>query len=216
FLTRIGAIHNYAIIRTLPVDTLDLSFDKVKEISNNSQVVRVRNRILERILEENDVQLILTFGPHAKEAMRKVDTKDVTVLNLKSATEKGAAENWNEGLKRLQKVRYTPDYDPQLSFRYSEKSFKNTRLEINRYDLPINTPRWFGTSGSLGSRGLNNPEHYKFTMPQWADRLRAPKLSKRERDALEGKEWGLESFTPKTPGFSPESDEDPAAENEEE
>ncbi|MBI3018441.1 MAG: hypothetical protein HYY61_00895 [Deltaproteobacteria bacterium] len=208
FLTRIGAIHNYVIIRTLPVDTLDLSFDKVREISNHSQVVRVRNRILEKILEENSIELILTFGSHAKEAMRKCDTKDVTVVNLKSATEKGAAQDWNKGLKKLQKVRYMPDYNPQLSFRYSEKGFRNTRLEINRYDLPINTPRWFGTSGSLGSRALNNPEHYKLTMPEWADRLRAPKLSRSERNALESKEWLLESFTPKTPGFSPEENEE--------
>src|SRR3989338_132923 len=125
FLTRIGAIHNYVILRTLPVDTLDLSFEKVREISNHSQVVQVRNRILERILEENDIELVLTFGPHAKEALSKVDTKDVAVLNLKSAMEKGAAEDWNEGLKKIQKVRYTPDYTPQLDFRYSEKGFRD-------------------------------------------------------------------------------------------
>lgn len=193
FLKKLGITKSYLIIRTLPVNTLDLNDEKVVKIANHPQVLKIQKEILERILfssrQNTPTELILTFGPHAKSTVEKIDTRDLPVFNLKSPSEPTAYKNWNKILKTISKIKYTTDIKPNFREPYDKHRFKETRLEINRYDLPIQTKRWVGTSGSLATRALNNPEHYKLTMPLWADRLKPNKLSKSELFGLKLDGW---------------------------
>lgn len=191
-LSKLGITKSYVIIRTLPVDTLDLPSNVVDRVNRNQQVVKVRNEILNRIFSNNKVQLVLTFGPHADEAWglanEELETR-VPVYNLKAADEKGAADSWNGALESLSRKSYEKDDKAQPSFRYDSRTFKDTRLEVNRYDLPFGTIRWKGTSGSLASRALDNPELYQMTMPLWAAGWKTPALSRDEEVSLRDGGW---------------------------
>ncbi len=191
FLRNIGITDSYVIIRTLPVDTLDLEEKEVRAISTHPQVRRVRGEIIERILSRDrqgsPTKLIITVGVHAKEVFRKIDT-DLPVIHLEGACEPKAVENWNKALKTISKLDYEVDVEPAFK-PYKKNRFSETRLEINRYDLPFHTRRWMGTSGSLASRALNNSEHYKLTMPLWAAQLKPQKLSKAEIESLTLDGW---------------------------
>ncbi len=229
FLQKMGMTQSYAIIRTLPVDTLPLSSDELKDIENylnksqrklklsskevtgilnhlrdrnlsereirkivfHPQVEKVRNKILEELLNQNHVQVILTVGPYAQEALEKakLKTNDILVVNLKTAKDEEAAQNWTEALKVLSKASYDKDEKSDFKFAYNKREFKNTRLEINRYDFPFATPRWMGTSGSLATRSLDSDDLYQMTMPRWATQWKAPKLTHEELQSLKDGGW---------------------------
>src|SRR3989338_2162517 len=188
-LLKAGITRSYVIIRTLPVDTLDLSEREVRRVSGHDQVQKVRNKILSELLSQNDVKVILTVGPLAQEALEKFKTKNLPVFHLKSVKDPDAAQNWTEVLKRLSNVDYEKDEKADFKFSYNKREFKNTRLQINRHDLPFGTPRWMGTSGSLASRAQDDTELYQMTMPLWAAKLRAPKLSREEFQSLKDGGW---------------------------
>ena len=197
FLRNMGITQSYAIIRTLPVDTLGLDAKKVRKISTHKQVERVRKAVLERILSRNNTLVILTVGEHAADAVSKLNTDKISVFNLKSASDKNAAEDWSKQLKRILKVKYPRD-DQKLerAFTYKDKDWKNTRLEINRRDLPFGTVRWIGTSGNLTERALKDRrgnytpgDYYKISMPGWANAEKASRLSKEESAALSDGGW---------------------------
>lgn len=196
FLKQIGITSSYVIIRTLPVDTLDLAENEVKRISDNPQVVRLRNEIVKRILDQSKTQVILTFGPRAKNAIDLLikGHEGIPILNLALLPHehpkkihrnyKNVVQSWNEALKKLSQMEYEKDTKANFENRYEERNFKDIRLEINRYDLPFATVRWFGTSGSLAAQALSSPEYYQMTMPEWAARTPPPPLSKEEKEAV--------------------------------
>ena len=187
FLKQMGITQRYAIIRTLPVDTLGLSEAKVKAISRNLQVVKIRGTILNKILSLNKTELILTVGPHAKRAVQTTHTGNIPTYDLIEPSSGKAPKNWTTTLREiLRRKQYQPEIKPE-SFRYTSKNWKEIRLQINRFDLPFGTVQWFGTSGSLASRSINQGGHYyQLSMPLWAAQTKAVAIHELTASEMEG------------------------------
>lgn len=174
-LNAMGITSSYAIIRTLPVDTLDLTSEARVEVVLNKQVSKVLNKIVETVLAEEKTEVVLTVGAAAKEFARQAPAlSDKTVINLVAPDTKislqkvevkvgskkttytagkigtSELENWNEALAEIKKLHVTTDNKAIPSFDYRGKL-----TAIPRSDLPFGTRFWVGTSGSRAVRGYN-------------------------------------------------------------
>ncbi len=186
FLNAVGAGDDYAIIRTLPVDTIDLSVDKAKTIATNPMVASVRNEILKAILKKGRTQLILAVGPVAQEAIKSLGSQ-IPVINMDSPMSSTHTAQWNQALNQIGALRISGltggKYDGSLT-------------AIPRADLPVHTRYWMGTSGSRAARAyvrqgsgkVWNGDYYKFDAPTWVNARNYPAdpntLSASERSAV--------------------------------
>lgn len=172
FLTNLNLRHKYLIIRTLPVDTLDLSPDKTKQIALNSDVAAVRKNILMAILNQNKTKLILTIGPIAAEAIKNLNTK-IPILNLADSLAANHVTEWQKSADDIIALK--------IGFKKSA-TYNGELTAIPRHDLPIHTRWWMGTSGSRASRAyvktklgqIWNGDYYKFESPSWVNTINYP------------------------------------------
>lgn len=173
FLRSMGILRSYVIIRTLPVDTLDLSAARVTEIVNHAQTRKVYQTIVDRIRAESpDLKLVLTFGPHAQTLSQGLSLGNLPVIRLKAWKEQGALGDWQGRLSDIRQIAYNKDTaDP--SFAYDGQ-----RGQVPRLDLPYGTLRWQGSSGDRARRPVDlstnrlSPDYYKLIVPDWVYRLK--------------------------------------------
>lgn len=162
-------IRNYLILRTLPVDSLDLSSDKVLEISLDPKVMNVRRLVLDKILEKKKTKLIIAIGAVAQEVLKKYGQKEVNevFLNFPDTSNKFVS-NWNSQIKTVAEV---------LNLQ-SQKEYDGSLAPIPRGDLPVHTRWWMGTSGTRSSRayldGKQSGDYYKFDAPMWVNEKKYP------------------------------------------
>lgn len=175
-LNSMGVQGKYAIIRTLPVDTLDLPMERVKEIALNREVINVRNEIFNAILSQGKTKLIITVGAVAAEAIKTVSAAGVPVINLEPADSKTADTQWQKALSEASSMNI---------FSKSIARFDGSLTAIPREDLPVHTRWWMGTSGSRGSRAfvqergqkVYSGDYYKFDAPTWVSSRNYPASS---------------------------------------
>jgi len=172
FLQAMGLKNNYAIIRTLPVDTLDLDPERVKEIALNSSVTQARSAIINAILKKNRTKILLTVGPIAAEVAKGIHP-GVPVMNLDSPYSQRHLSQWKWSQNEITKlglgIRYYKLYDGELT-------------AIPRSDLPGHTRLWMGTSGTRASRAYTlehgkkvwNGDYYQFNAPTWVNSKNYP------------------------------------------
>ncbi|MBI2519646.1 MAG: hypothetical protein HYV97_04490 [Bdellovibrio sp.] len=187
FLNAMGATRSYAILRTLPVDTLDLSLDKVKEIALDERVAQARAEVVKQILEEGKTKLVVAVGPVASAVVEQLSLR---VPNVRVNIADPALKHVGEYQKTLQTIKgMNVNLDGRGSF-----SYKGNVTIIPRADLPEFTRWWMGTSGDLAVRAyetingrrVDNPDYYKVNAPAWASRnVNAGPLSTEERESLE-------------------------------
>lgn len=172
YLSTFGVQDKYAIIRTLPVDTLDLSAAKVADIALNPQAVKVRNSILESLLNQGKTKLIITIGETAKLALEALpESKNFKVVNLISPMDDNHVKQWNKEATQISAA---------LGTNYS--SYNGELKAIPRQDLPAHTRYWMGTSGSRAYRAyliqdkkkVWNGDYYQFQAPTWVDFRKYP------------------------------------------
>jgi uracil-DNA glycosylase len=246
-LSKMGITQSYAILRTLPVDTLPLekynreyrpqptkvsrkdsekvahqkndhwaliknevvgqqkayntrfTSELVPLVQRHPQVVALRKAFIERVLAKtklNEVgepervtKVILTLGEYAREAVVQANTEGVKVVHLKTPSERGVADDWTKAVRKLKKsLQGHTDVKGDFGYEYNTDTYRDKRLQVNRLDLPIHTVSWMGTSGTLASRCISNPQHYKITMPQWAAKWSSPALTW-EREGLMESPW---------------------------
>jgi hypothetical protein len=173
YLDLLGAKSNYAIIRTLPVDTLDLNQDKVEHIAFNDQVLKVRESILNSILNQNKTKVVITIGKTAREAFAKYNSAaNFTIYNLKSPLDPDHVADWKSQLHLIAK-----DLKHKVSGNYTGQL-----TSIPREDLPVHTRWWMGTSGSRayrayltkGKEKIWSGDYYQFQAPNWVDFKKYP------------------------------------------
>lgn len=149
-----GTGKEYAIVRTLPVDSLDLSSAKRKAVINDKDVSEGRNAIINAILKAGDVKQVIGIGTTAQVIAKKI----------------AKANN--------------------LSYKgFTTAAVKKLSLTIiPRFDLPVHTRWWMGTSGDRAARGYrgssSKPEYsgdyYKVYAPRWATKWKAGTMSSEE------------------------------------
>jgi uracil-DNA glycosylase len=182
FLSNLGVGRNYAIVRTLPVDTTDLPKPKALAVATDADVVKVRGQILNKLLKQGKTKLVLTVGDVAAQAIKE-EKPGVPVVNLDSPLSTAHVAQWKKAAGEIKElgVGITPrgTYDGSLT-------------AIPREDLPAHTRWWMGTSGSRGSRAYVTEgrkkqwsgDYYKFEAPTWVNEKKYP-ANPRELSATE-------------------------------
>jgi hypothetical protein len=182
FLTAAGLTSSYLIIRTLPVDTLDLSPAKQLALAGNPAVQAFHRELLRRMLSQNTgATALLAMGPGARQLAPNVLPAGLDVIELAAPGEAGLAASWQAALTQLAGRHYTRDL--------AKPTFTapTTRGQLPRTDLPYGTLRWAGTSGDRGVRpvdtdlGKPSPDYLKLFIPAWAASLDPAPLTAAEQ-----------------------------------
>jgi len=186
FLRAMGIVERYVIIRVFPVDTLSLPAGTVQDILDHPQTLKVYQAIVDSIVAANDdLKLLLTFGPHAHALRQNLVGINLPGFALKAWREPGALHDWQGKMPSIQSVDYAREI-ANPSFAYDGRCG-----QIPRFDLPYGTVRWVGSSGDRASQAIDlsiqrpSPHYFKLYMPRWAARLKPLPLSPEEQAAVE-------------------------------
>lgn len=187
FLNSIGADKSYLIIRSLPVDSLDMSDEDRKVAALNPSVFDARDEIIQSVLKNGKTQLVLTLGEVSKIIAEKVKWGSLPVVHL-TAPDKGHEKQWNSAFLEIKKLNVS--FDSKASTSYS-----GSISVVPREDLPAYTRWWMGTSGSRAARAQEtvsgkkvfNGDYYRVIAPRWAAswRTSVKDLSSDELKSLE-------------------------------
>ncbi|MBA3339209.1 MAG: hypothetical protein H0T54_05600 [Geodermatophilaceae bacterium] len=178
FLTAAGLTKKYLILRTVPVDTSDLSAAKRDALVDRPEVQTLHRHLLAALEAGNSGwALLLAVGPGARRLAASVVPQGVPVLNMKAFTETGSRADWQNALDQMSSRTYAKDISAPTF------SLPTERSQVPSLDLPYGTPRWMGTSGTRGSRpvdrttGKPSPDYLKVYQPTWVNALPPPPLS---------------------------------------
>jgi uracil-DNA glycosylase len=184
FLRAAGLTRRYLVLRTLPVDTLDLSAQKRDAIVDNAQVRALHRELLARVLAQNGgVTALVAMGRGARRLAPHVTPAGLTVIELAAPGEANASASWQAALTQLAGRTYTKDIS-NPSF-----SVPTARSQLPRHDLPYGTLRWVGTSGDRAVRPTDldldrpSPDYLKLFTPRWVASLAPAALSPAEQAA---------------------------------
>jgi uracil-DNA glycosylase len=172
FLKALGMTESYGIVRTLPVDTLDLEDADRMRVTTDPAVAKVRNQILSTIARDSKTQILITFGKFAQEAIKSAPLSGVKTYHLDFSQNAADVSAWSKVMDQIQRE------NPDLRTDIRATKFTGGLAAIPRIDLPVHTRWWMGTSGDRGSRPVNNqtrrsdPNHYMITAPRWVTRLK--------------------------------------------
>jgi hypothetical protein len=181
-----GLTRGNLILRTVPVDTSDLTAARRRSIVDNQQVQAVHREVLRRVAAGNPaVAAVLTLGPDAHRLAPAVVPAGVPVVQLAGHGASGWHSSWQDALTDLAGRSYPRDID-QPTF-----AMPATRSQLPRIDLPYGVPRWVGTSGDRAVRptdlttGKPSPDYLKVFVPGWVARLEPAPLSPAEQQAAD-------------------------------
>jgi uracil-DNA glycosylase len=181
-----GLTRRYLILRTLPVDTLDLTQIRRNSLVDQPQVQALHRELLQRIAAENpEASMLLAVGPGAQRLAPQVVPAGVEVLELAAAGSTGAAASWQAALDQLATRTYPKDL--------TSPSFQlgSDRGQLPRADLPYGTLRWVGTSGDRAVRPTDldldkpSPNYLKLFAPTWVAQLDPAQLTPAEQTAAD-------------------------------
>jgi uracil-DNA glycosylase len=181
-----GLDRRYLILRTLPVDTLDLTQAKRNGLVDQPLVRALHRELLQRVRAQNpEVAALLALGPGAQRLAPHVAPAGLEVIGLASHGSSGAAASWQAALDRLATRSYPKDL--------ANPSFQLPagRGQLPRGDLPYGALRWLGTSGDRAVRPIDldldrpSPDYLKLFVPAWVAQLAPAPLTPAERAAAE-------------------------------
>lgn len=175
FLEAMGIKSSYAIVRSLPVDTMDLSSEKQIEIALNEEVVDARLKVIQEVLNVGQTKLVLAVGEVAQSIVDQIEF-DVPVVKMMSADEEGQeVKDWNKALNQIE------DLNLHIKEGKATYSYKGYLDIIPRQDLPAYTRWWMGTAGDRAARcytsrsgkKIYNPDYYQVYAPKYNSYFRA-------------------------------------------
>jgi uracil-DNA glycosylase len=167
-LAALGITRSYLVLRTLPVDTAGLPAGKVWSLADRPDVVALHRAVTGRVLDDNQVVVVVTVGPHAERIAGRLDLDGQPVVALPPWSATGARAEWVRAHERLRSLGIPIDQPPTAAV------WDGERAQIPRADLPFGVPRWQGSSGDrvVRSRRVagadSQPEPaYKVWMARW-------------------------------------------------
>jgi hypothetical protein len=181
-----GLERRYLILRTLPVDTLDLTQTRRNALVDQPLVQALHRELLRRVRSQSpNLRVLLAVGPGAQRLAPRVAPAGVEVIELAGAGSSGAAASWQAALDQLA----TRDYPKDLA----SPSFQlaSGRGQLARIDLPYGTLRWVGTSGDRAVRPTDldldkpTPDYLKLFAPSWVAQLPPMPLTPAEQAAAD-------------------------------
>jgi hypothetical protein len=186
FLGAAGLTRSYLILRTLPVDTLDLTQARRNSLLDQPQVRALHRELLRRVCSQNPkVRVLLAIGPGAQRLAAQVVPVGVDAIPLAKAGTSGAAASWQAALDQLATRSYPKDIaNPTFQL-------PSGRGQLPRIDLPYGTLRWVGTFGDRAVRptdldlGKPSPDYLKIFAPSWVASVQAAPLTPAEKAAAD-------------------------------
>jgi uracil-DNA glycosylase len=181
-----GLTRSYLILRTLPVDTLDLTQTRRNALVDRPQVQALHRELLLRVLSQNPgVTPLLALGPGAQRLAPHITPPGLQAITLAAFGASGAAASWQAALDQLATRSYPKDL--------ANPSFQLPagRGQLPRVDLPYGTLRWVGTSGDRAVRptdldlGKPSPDYLKLFAPSWVAQLAPAPLTPAEQAAAD-------------------------------
>lgn len=170
FLAGLGVGPNYAIIRTLPVDTLGGDPRNIQQLLEASRPWRTS--VLSRIVQENRGRLkaILVMGPQAEQEIRTFNSMGVPVISV------SGPQGYQNAFQQMQRL---------PGFAGRRMVFNINPMPIAREDIPYGMRRWTGTAGDrvLRATGDKAGQLYQVHAPDWAVKgpaARPPGFSQQE------------------------------------
>jgi len=178
FLRAAGVTTSYAILRTLPVDTVNDRPSQVRGAVDEPLVRALLRTAIRRIRP----RVILALGANARRVAADEGPSAVPVIELADFRSSNPAAAWRPAMRKLKNASFRRDISPTNSYR-------GDREPIPRRDLPFGTLRWQATTGDRAQQGKISgrftPDYFKLRMPDWAANTRPTDLSRRERDAVD-------------------------------
>ncbi|MBT3586999.1 MAG: hypothetical protein HN509_18955 [Halobacteriovoraceae bacterium] len=157
---QLNKLGTYTIIRTVPVDTLDLSSSARSEVANNSDVEKGRNKVLSLLKGSNSYKKIIAVGKIAKGIAEKIAAAKVV-----------SDQTLN--------VEYIENPSGSLSIIPRADLPAHTRWWMGTS----------GDRAARGYRGSSNNkvysgDYYKVYAPRWATKTKAGSLTPDERTSV--------------------------------
>jgi hypothetical protein len=186
FLRAAGLSQRYLILRSIPVDTLDLTASARNAIADDARVRAVHRELLARIAAANGgLAALVAVGSAARRLAPNVVPTGLPIVQLAAHGGSGWAASWQAGLTDLASRTSAKDLTSPTF------SLPSARGQVPRIDLPYGTPRWVGTSGDRGVRprdldtGRPSPDYLKVFLPSWIAALGPAPLTPAEQHAAD-------------------------------
>ena len=141
FLNNFGEENDYLILRTTPVNCLEENQD-CRYLALKPELTQTRNKIIERIMKNNDIKIIFTLGRSAQEIGKNLNKFGAPLvhLNKENIDKDYLQEKFYSALEKY--IGANSLHRPRYNYRLSDEY-------IPRKDLPFMTRWWMGTSGRV-------------------------------------------------------------------
>jgi len=154
-LQKIGISRSYTMLNTFLYGIRGQFDSEMKKITREAPIIDFRNRLLDRVVATNSIEVVITIGAGARDAVERwPQHTQYPTFNLihPSAPEQMVLPNWNQQLSGLIDA-IAPD-DPALldPTPYGDVYTAEDELAIPRFDLPFGIADWHGTSGTRSKR----------------------------------------------------------------
>jgi uracil-DNA glycosylase len=188
FLAAAGLTSRYLVLRTLPVDTSDVSAARRDALVDRREVRAIHAEILRRVggLSSNAaLAAVVAVGRSAARLAPHVVPAGLETITMRAWGDSGARASWQAALDRLAQMTYPKDV--------ASPSFvlPAGRGQVPAGDLPYGTPHWMGSSGDRASRpidrttGRRSPDYLKLYLPVWVANLASTQLTSAEQAAAD-------------------------------
>jgi hypothetical protein len=159
FLEKAGITRSYVMLNTFLFSVFGQFNTELRKISEEPEIDNFRNAFLNRIVAENHIQAVVTFGVGARHGFERWPGKaGLTVFHAThpAAEEPDVIASWNEILPALRLAVTPDDGAPEQLQLYGAALTDADNTPIPRFDLPFTLPDWFGVGGGHSARDGND------------------------------------------------------------
>jgi len=154
-LNKIGITRSYIMLNTFLFSVFGQFNSELEAIANEPEIDGFRNAFLDRIVANNKIQAVISFGRGARHAFERWPRGgDFTVFHAThpAAEEADVLENWNLLLPGLRAAVH-PDEDGAVDPAPFGNSFApQDHAPLPSVDLPFGVPAWQGQDGGHSTR----------------------------------------------------------------
>jgi hypothetical protein len=155
FLRRLGIHRDYVMINTFIYPVFGQFFASLQQLTQDPEILGFRNKVLDRIAEQNPLEAVIAVGSAARDAVERwpgAARRVVQHITHPSAPDHAALlANWNDGLTTL-RAAVSPETGVAVdNSNYGDDFAAEDYEPIPRRDLPFGVPAFHG-DGSRATR----------------------------------------------------------------
>lgn len=160
FLKKLGITRSYVMLNAFLYSVFGQFDSELRNISLEPTILDYRNAFLDRLLEENPIQAVVSFGNGAHHAVEHwpgtAAVPTFEAMHPAARDQSALLATWNDALDDLRPI-VDPDdgaqADPQP---YGTAFLGEDQVAIPRFDLPFGLPEWHGVDGGHSERQGND------------------------------------------------------------